>query len=273
MECKKKEGHSDAQQSKVESMVCFGGDSTLIEDLNNWIKSLYNPRKTQIVNADFFVRLEDYLPSKMKKEIQSCMQTCLTNLSLIQLKRLPLYFQDQDNLFDYDKIYLVPGDIFKKLKKKVNPKEFSEFRLWEKSFYPSEELEEGNWDQKKEITGQVLFINQDEIQVFPAVYDTEISHNIYKGSIVKGQREGHGMMIFKDRSVYDGEWKNNKREGFGVMSSKDKSKYEGKWANDKRNGQGKQEYANADLYEGNWVDGFRSGYGVMTYSNGCRYEG
>lgn len=47
-------------------------------------------------------------------------------------------------------------------------------------------------------------------------------------------------------------WKNGKKEGHGLMVWKNKDRYFGNWANNLMNGEGAYFYANGSKYCGNW---------------------
>lgn len=60
----------------------------------------------------------------------------------------------------------------------------------------------------------------------------------YKGSYVKGKREGEGTYKFKNRARYVGYYKQNMKHGSGTFYYPDGSVYEGEWFEDKKSGKG-----------------------------------
>ncbi|KAJ7393490.1 Alsin [Desmophyllum pertusum] len=99
------------------------------------------------------------------------------------------------------------------------------------------------------------------------------TRNEYTGQFVKGELNGHGIMMYGDGSRYEGEWIENQREGEGKLISKDGSIYEGSFHNHRRHGEGKWMFSNGDVYEGDWVNDLRQGHGIMKFVDGTIYGG
>jgi len=96
----------------------------------------------------------------------------------------------------------------------------------------------------------------------------------YKGSYVKGKREGEGTYKFKNRARYVGYYKQNMKHGSGTFYYPDGSVYEGEWFEDKKSGKGTYTYPNKDVYVGDWKDDKRHGNGTYTYNeSGSIYVG
>ena len=103
----------------------------------------------------------------------------------------------------------------------------------------------------------------------------------YVGGFYKGQPNGQGTFIHKDRK-YVGEWKRGKQHGQGTYTYPNGDEYVGEWEKGKYHGQGTYTYANGDEYVGEWKKGKynkpdnlkeRHGQGTYTYANGDRYAG
>jgi hypothetical protein len=54
----------------------------------------------------------------------------------------------------------------------------------------------------------------------------------YEGAISKGQRDGHGLMVYSNGSFYIGSWKNGAKHGMGRLQLPDGTVVEGLWNDD-----------------------------------------
>lgn len=104
----------------------------------------------------------------------------------------------------------------------------------------------------------------------PLIYKWE--HASFDGRLVKGKREGRGMMVYPDSSSYDGMWVNDEKCGKGIYKSA-AFVYEGDWGKDKPNGKGIMAWTNGDEYDGTWTDGEKNGKGTMKFADGSLYTG
>ena len=119
----------------------------------------------------------------------------------------------------------------------------------------------------------------------------------YQGELsVSGDREGQGIIEFKNGDVYFGSWKNDlfhgkgsyifrsqeryygdlvegNREGEGEFFYANGNKYTGSWRNNEKNGRGFLYFSNGNVYEGHWKDGLYSDKGKETFFHGDLYEG
>jgi len=96
----------------------------------------------------------------------------------------------------------------------------------------------------------------------------------YQGTLVRGIRQGHGLLTFKDGATFEGEFVSGEPHGVGICIWPDKSRYEGAVRRGMRHGEGKMFHApTGSEYSGGWVGSQREGWGVMRYGCGAVYEG
>jgi hypothetical protein len=75
----------------------------------------------------------------------------------------------------------------------------------------------------------------------------------YTGSMLSGQRHGHGSYNWADGSSYTGEWQDDKLHGSGVFKFANGDVYTGQYADDAKQGHGKYQWAGSDqVFEGRW---------------------
>ncbi len=96
---------------------------------------------------------------------------------------------------------------------------------------------------------------------------------IYLGNVLKGEREGEGIMLFNNGESFIGHWKNDAQEEKGIFYYKNGDKYDGEWINGKREGKGIFYYHNGDRYEGDWKNDKKDGKGIIYLHNGDRAMG
>ena len=96
---------------------------------------------------------------------------------------------------------------------------------------------------------------------------------IYLGNVLKGEREGEGIMLFNNGESFIGHWKNDVQEDKGIFYYKNGDKYDGEWINGKREGKGIFYYHNGDRYEGDWKNDRKDGKGIIYLHNGDRAMG
>ena len=105
--------------------------------------------------------------------------------------------------------------------------------------------------------------------------------DVYRGSFVRDNREGHGTLTFappensphSDGGEYVGDWKNDMMDGGGTRRYPNGDVYMGQYREGVRNGEGRFYYANGDLYWGQWQNNQMHGPGRYYYSSGQRFEG
>ena len=88
---------------------------------------------------------------------------------------------------------------------------------------------------------------------------------IYLGNVLKGEREGEGIMLFNNGESFIGHWKNDAQEDKGIFYYKNGDKYDGEWINGKREGKGIFYYHNGDRYEGDWKNDKKDGKGIQYF--------
>lgn len=85
-----------------------------------------------------------------------------------------------------------------------------------------------------------------------------------------GNRQGYGVMIYKNGQNYTGFWSNDKKEGLGVYNFNGEhylyEKYEGNFIDNKFSGEGKLTYIDQSIYSGGLKNNQKNGKGLMTYS-------
>ena len=97
----------------------------------------------------------------------------------------------------------------------------------------------------------------------------------FEGTFVNDKREGYGKLIYKNGDKYEGLFKNDYKKGYGVLYYKngDYIYYKGNWSKDNFNNEGILKFKNENLYNGNFYNGKMEGYGKMIYKNGYKYKG
>ena len=95
----------------------------------------------------------------------------------------------------------------------------------------------------------------------------------FRGNMVGGVKQGHGVLHDASGLQYDGNWFGNQRHGFGIMRYPNGDSYEGSWIYDKKDGPGVYTWASGEVYNGLYSNNQRQGRGEMLYANGDRYIG
>ena len=95
-----------------------------------------------------------------------------------------------------------------------------------------------------------------EINKFGNDYYYINNSNIYVGEMkfnfLTSDKDGKGIMYYKNGNKYEGEWKNDKKEGKGLFYWNNGDRYEGEWKNDNIEGKGIKYYKNGKIEDGNW---------------------
>lgn len=121
-----------------------------------------------------------------------------------------------------------------------------------------------------------------------------LDQSVYEGEVSASmQREGYGVLTFKDGVYYEGNWKDNRMNGKGILYYRNKEKaYEGEWCEDKFNNYGhlynqypKKLETNFDYndlnnigdqwlkYEGEFKMDLKDSFGVLYLTNGEKFAG
>ncbi|KAF7262603.1 hypothetical protein EG68_00109 [Paragonimus skrjabini miyazakii] len=96
--------------------------------------------------------------------------------------------------------------------------------------------------------------------------------NTYEGKFCLGERQGQGIMRYKNGSAYCGEWVANARQGQGTLFDTEGGCYCGRFWASKKTGTGR--YRNDKIvYDGDWCEDLFDGIGKLEFSTGQTYEG
>lgn len=119
----------------------------------------------------------------------------------------------------------------------------------------------------------------DKDKKFTGYGTCQFTNGEYTGEIVKGIRQGYGIMKFSNYDIYKGDWEDGKMQGIGTYkffnSKEDRytNQYEGQFNMSVREGVGKMTYANRDVYLGTWQNNCRTGSGICWFGNGDIFQG
>lgn len=86
--------------------------------------------------------------------------------------------------------------------------------------------------------------------------------SLYLGQYSSRQRNGKGIMKYKNGRVYEGEFRNDMRNGFGYESYQNGNTYVGLFKDGKAHGKGIYKWMNTEVYDGEWDEGLKHGYGM-----------
>ena len=100
--------------------------------------------------------------------------------------------------------------------------------------------------------------------------DEEIN---YKGDIINGNKNGFGILEFKDGTKYEGEFKEDKYNGKGKIIYADGSEYEGNFNNNLKEGNGVYKWGDGKIYEGEFKNNIKNGKGKLIFNKNEFYEG
>mmetsp|Transcript_6477 Transcript_6477/g.9584 ORF Transcript_6477/g.9584 Transcript_6477/m.9584 type:complete len:254 (+) Transcript_6477:3-764(+) len=89
----------------------------------------------------------------------------------------------------------------------------------------------------------------------------------------EGQRNGHGVMQWKNGHTYKGDWKHDKEDGQGRYMFPSGAGYFGNLKQGRKEGRGKFQYATGKEYIGCWKDDKKHGHGEFKWPNGQHYVG
>lgn len=99
-------------------------------------------------------------------------------------------------------------------------------------------------------------------------YNDKLAVKFYKGTWVKGLREGKGHCTIGTGYTYNGDWKAGKKHGYGTLQivvNEGVEMYQGGWVADVKEGQGVYNYFDGSIYEGSWKDDMKHGSGKFTF--------
>lgn len=89
----------------------------------------------------------------------------------------------------------------------------------------------------------------------------------------RAPKNGHGSVVYQNRSTYEGQFMNYMRHGKGTLTLSDGTRYQSEWKNDERNGSGKEFCPDGTTFVGLYLNGMRHGQGTMTWPEGSKYSG
>ncbi len=95
---------------------------------------------------------------------------------------------------------------------------------------------------------------------------------VYTGTFVNGQPQGHGHSVSPEGVIYDGQWADGVEHGHGRLTLPDGGVYEGDFLDGNQTGQGVFTSA-AGRYSGLWKNGVPEGHGIFEYPDGSVYTG
>ena len=107
-------------------------------------------------------------------------------------------------------------------------------------------------------------------------YGIETCHedeSVYEGEFVNGEKEGKGVLKFKDGSYYSGNFKNSKFDGEGQFNWPDGKKYVGEFREGKIHGKGEYTWPDGNRYVGCYENGVKKGEGVYYWKSGNYFKG
>lgn len=99
----------------------------------------------------------------------------------------------------------------------------------------------------------------------------------YEGQLVRGKREGEGIMFWPTGKIYVGQWRDDRFHGHGLLfaTAERGCTYNGDWVQGQCHGVGRVEWpSRGTWYDGEWVDGLQDGMGeVGSFRRGGRQGG
>lgn len=114
----------------------------------------------------------------------------------------------------------------------------------------------GIWEEDKLNLGKIYYINGDE----------------YDGQIKNYLRDGKGTFI-SDNENYDGQWLKDEKDGYGILKYKNGIEYKGYFKKDKFNGKGEMSFPNGIYYSGGFFNDLFHGMGCLKGNNNHIYNG
>lgn len=94
----------------------------------------------------------------------------------------------------------------------------------------------------------------------------------YLGDVVKGSKQGNGILINRKGNKYEGEFSNDVQNGKGFFDVLyPKRLYKGQWKNGKLEGYGEAQYEDGAQYVGIFYQGKKHGMGILTFVDGAVY--
>ena len=142
----------------------------------------------------------------------------------------------------------------------------------------------GEFNEKGEKNGigKMIIINENNEKIFYCgIWENDIlnkgkifymNDEEYTGQISNYLRDGQGEYN-SENETYKGSWKNDQKDGIGLVKYKDGYEYNGKFKNNKFNGKGKLTWKDGSYYDGEFKDNFFNGMGYLEGSNKHIYSG
>ena len=134
----------------------------------------------------------------------------------------------------------------------------------------------GLWQKDELINGVIYYPNN-------SIYKGEIKNLLkngkgeyltetetYNGDFKDDQKEGKGLLTYKDGTEYNGEFKKNKLNGKGEITWPDGTFYSGEISNNIVHGKGYLKGSNAHTYHGDFSRGLFNGQGEFTWTKGVK---
>jgi hypothetical protein len=81
------------------------------------------------------------------------------------------------------------------------------------------------------------------------------------GTLVDGQRQGTGRVVYANGDVYEGTFENDRRHGQGTFTGIDGYVYVGEWRDGRIEGQGQVTYPDGSVYVGAFRNDLAHGHG------------
>ena len=132
--------------------------------------------------------------------------------------------------------------------------------------------------EKELVECEGLFVNG-ELQLENCVIkylDPSDPLRLYNGRIMEGtfNRNGHGILKYKDGKIVEGEFNNNRLNGEGVIQYPNGDVFEGEFLNGQRHGDGVMFYNDKkETFRGVFRNDEQNGWGELTKANGEIYKG
>lgn len=95
----------------------------------------------------------------------------------------------------------------------------------------------------------------------------------YTGELDFGVFRGEGIFLFNSGELYEGSWIDYQMEGHGTLKNIKEGTYTGDFSSSKKSGKGKYVWSDGDVYIGQWKDDGITGLGYYTFSNGAVLSG
>jgi hypothetical protein len=146
---------------------------------------------------------------------------------------------------------------------------------------------EGNYYKGKLINGkgngqgEIFIFNKmkyignfvDDIPNGKGIMINLLDNSEYNGDVIKGKKEGKGILKFKDGTIYEGDFKDDNFNGNGILRYNNGRVYQGNFKDGKMDGNGKFTWEDGKTYIGTYVNDKKHGFGKLIWNNNKYYEG